>query len=74
MSAGRLYIAVVGLETGTGQPVLAVSADGLHFTSSPLPTGFQAGAAAPFACLPSMTVSSWPTAARAGSSVCGRSP
>lgn len=43
MSAGRLYVAVVGLDTATGKGSLAISADGAHFTSLPVPPEFQAG-------------------------------
>jgi hypothetical protein len=42
MSAGRLYVAAVGLDATTGHAVLAVSADGRHFTLSPLPSEFAA--------------------------------
>jgi len=42
VSAGRLYVAVVGLDGATGRSVLAISADGRHFTLSPLPSDFEA--------------------------------
>ena len=42
ISAGRLYVAVVGLDGTTGHAVLAISADGRHFTLSPLPSEFGA--------------------------------
>jgi hypothetical protein len=40
MSAGRLYVAAVGLDATTGHALLAVSADGRDFTLSALPSEF----------------------------------
>ena len=40
VSAGSRFVAVEGLDIASGAPTLAVSIDGVHFTTAPLPAEF----------------------------------
>jgi hypothetical protein len=43
ISAGSRFVAVEGNDLGSGAPTLAVSSDGVHFVTMPLPAEFASG-------------------------------